>query len=248
MSYPTASSSLIAALCTRAPSRWGKSVFSGVKDEIQIGSGEDDGIQFFARDQCVSEGAGVFYHKSLVEAHLACGLRPRLLMVHADVRHVMALAQARESRLLAEYLAGLLGQLARGGAEIATIPAFAPQVCAAELAGLTPIPLISLLEAISSAVKRRRLRRIALFGARVTMETQMFGALANSADIYVRVVETGRASSLAPFESALHPGARNRIRFHFLPTKKEFCLSLPATFLACARQTWQTANDRRPER
>jgi aspartate racemase len=154
-------------------------------------------------------GAGIFYYKALVDAHLALGLSPRILMVHADVRRVMNHAAAREADLLAQYLAGLLGQLARGGAEIAAIPAFAPQVCATELAAITPLPLVSLLDAIVAEVKRRRLQRVALFGARVTMETQMFGRLQEEdvevvtarpeeldriAAIYARVVEEARAS------------------------------------------------------
>jgi aspartate racemase len=152
-------------------------------------------------------GAGMFYYKALVDAHLALGLTPRLLMVHADVRSVMAQAAARETALLAEYLAGLLQQLAGGGAEIASIPAFAPQVCAAELAAITPLPLISLLDAIADEVARKRFTRVAIFGARVTMETQMFGRLRGAevlmpaademdaiADIYARVVEQARAS------------------------------------------------------
>ena len=60
-------------------------------------------------------GAGMFYYKALVDAHLALGLSPRLLTVHADVRYVMSQAAARETRQLAEYLAGLLQQLASGG-------------------------------------------------------------------------------------------------------------------------------------
>jgi len=152
-------------------------------------------------------GAGIFYYKALVDAHLALGLSPRILMVHADVRRVMNHAAAREADQLAQYLAGLLGQLAGGGAEIASIPAFSPQVCENELAAITPLPLVSLLDAISAEVKRRGLRRVALFGARVTMETQMFGRLQDvdvvtarpeEADriavIYVRVVEEARAT------------------------------------------------------
>src|SRR5271165_2338736 len=106
-------------------------------------------------------GAGIFYYKALVDAHLARGLSPRLLMVHADVRYVMAQSAARNTKELAEYLAGLLRQLALGGAEIASIPAFSPQICAAELAAIAPLPLISLLDAISGAVKKQRLRRVA---------------------------------------------------------------------------------------
>lgn len=128
-------------------------------------------------------GAGIFYYRSIVNAHLERGLSPRIVMVHADVRKVMGLAQAREKQELAEYLARLLGQLAGGGAEIATIPAFSPQVCAQELAELTPLPLISLLDAIMAEVRRRRLRRVAIFGARVTMETGLFGRLQNTADV-----------------------------------------------------------------
>ena len=149
----------------------------------------------------------MFYYKALVDAHVALGLSPRLLMIHADVRYVMSKAAARETKELAEYLAGLLKQLALGGAEIASIPAFSPQVCAAELAAIAPLPLISLLDAILGAVEKRRLRRVAIFGARVTMETRLFGRLPDIevimpsgvemdliANTYVRVVEQAGSS------------------------------------------------------
>ncbi len=124
-------------------------------------------------------GAGIFYYRSLVNAQLARGLSPRILMVHADVRRVMAHAAARETRLLATYLAGLLRQLADGGAQLGTIPAFSPQICAQELAEMTPVPLVSLLDVIVAEVERRNLQRLSIFGARVTMETNLFGRLQN---------------------------------------------------------------------
>lgn len=152
-------------------------------------------------------GAGIFYYRSLVNAHLARGLSPNILMVHADVRRVMAHAAAREVPELASYLAGLLHQLAGGGAEIATIPAFSPQICAQELADLSPLPLISLLDVIAAEVERRSLQRVAIFGARVTVETKLFGRLQNTdvitpepaevdllSSIYVRIVEEEQAS------------------------------------------------------
>lgn len=128
-------------------------------------------------------GAGIFYYRSLVNAHLARELSPRIVMVHANVQKVMSLANARESRQLADYLVGLLGQLAGGGAKIATIPAFSPQVCAQELAERTPLPLISLLDAIIAEVSHRHLTRISVFGARVTMETGLFYQLQNVSDV-----------------------------------------------------------------
>jgi aspartate racemase len=140
-------------------------------------------------------------------AHLARGLSPCILMVHADVRRVMVHAAERETRLLATYLAGLLGQLADGGAQIGTIPAFSPQICAQELAEMTPLSLVSLLDVIVAEVERRKVQRIAMFGARVTMETNLFGRLQNVevvspspaeidliANTYVRIVEDEHAS------------------------------------------------------
>ncbi len=128
-------------------------------------------------------GAGIFYYRALVNAHLARGLSPRLVMVHADVQKVMALSAAREIDALAGYLTGLLHQLAGGGAQLATIPAFSPQICARELAERTPLPLISLLDAIAEEVERRKLKRVAILGARVTIETNLFGRLRTVSDV-----------------------------------------------------------------
>ncbi len=125
----------------------------------------------------VGLGAGIFYYRSLVEAHLALGLSPRLVMVHADVRRVTT--RPADGQAEAEYLAGLLHQLASAGADVGCIPAFGPQVCAAELAELTPLPLISPLDPVVAEVQRQNLRRVSIFGARVTMETALFGKLRN---------------------------------------------------------------------
>jgi aspartate racemase len=91
---------------------------------------------------------------------------------------------------------------------LATIPAFSPQICAAELAEMTPVPLINLLDAIAAETTRRKLQRVAVFGARVTMETHLFGRLQGCdviglsseetdlvSNIYVRVVEEAKVSS-----------------------------------------------------
>jgi aspartate racemase len=130
-------------------------------------------------------GAGVFYYRSLVAAHVALGLSPQILMTHADVRQTMRLAQERKVGELASYLAGLLRQLAGGGCALATIPAFSPQVCAKQLAEITPLPLIGLLETAVAEVKRRGFTRVGIFGARVTMETRLFGALSGQAEVII---------------------------------------------------------------
>jgi len=152
-------------------------------------------------------GAGIFYYKALVEAHLDLGLSARLVMVHADVRRVLAHVAAQESDELAAYLAGLLRQLAAAGAEIATIPAFSTQVCASQLAATSPLPLVNLVDVISAEVERRKLRKVSLFGAPATMRTKLFGALQGAevivpapqeidiiGRIYTQIVEKAGAS------------------------------------------------------
>jgi len=120
----------------------------------------------------------------------------------------MRLAQERKAQQLAEYLRDLVQRLVAAGAELATIPAFSPQVCAAELAEMTTVPLINLLDVIAAETARRKLQRVAVFGARVTMETRLFGRLPGCdvialsseetnlvSNIYVRVVEEAKAFS-----------------------------------------------------
>jgi hypothetical protein len=60
-----------------------------------------------------------------------------------------------------------------------------PQVCAEELEERTPLPLISLLEAIHDEVARRKFGRVAIFGARVTIEAGLFGRLQKVTDVVI---------------------------------------------------------------
>jgi len=72
---------------------------------------------------------------------------------------------------------------------------------------MTPLPLINLLDVIVAEVERRSLQRVAIFGARVTVETKFFGRLQNVDvitpsprevdllnNMYVRIVEEEQAS------------------------------------------------------
>jgi aspartate racemase len=52
----------------------------------------------------------------------------------------------------------------------------------AELVGMSPLPLVNLVEEVAAEIRRRGLKRVALFGTRATMETALFGQLAGVAD------------------------------------------------------------------
>jgi aspartate racemase len=119
-------------------------------------------------------GATLHYYKALAKAHERLQKPLRLLMVHAEVQRVLGYVQAKRLGDLTEYLAALIGQLKDGGADFAAIPAATPHVCIGELARRSPLPLVDLLQVARESISGKR---IALFGTRFTIETNLFGAL-----------------------------------------------------------------------
>jgi aspartate racemase len=122
-------------------------------------------------------GATVHYYRELIAAHERHGRAARLLIAHADIQRVYAAVTAKDFDGLATYLAGLIAIMAAGGAEFAAIVAATPHICAAQLAAISPLPLINMLTEVQQAVSARGLKRVALLGTRFTIETRMFGCL-----------------------------------------------------------------------
>jgi aspartate racemase len=132
-------------------------------------------------------GAASYYYRELAKAHAERGAVLNLVMVHADTNRVLRHAAARETNLLAEYLSGMIGRMADAGARLAVIPAVTAHICEPRLREITPLPLVSLVEEIAREIGARKLKRVALFGTRFTVETGMFGRL--------REVEVSRPSA-----------------------------------------------------
>jgi aspartate racemase len=122
-------------------------------------------------------GATIHYYQELIAAHGRRGRTPRLLIAHADIGRVYAAVIAKDFDGLAKYLAGLIANMAAGGAEFSAIVAATPHICAAQLAAISPVPLINMLTEVQRAVSARGLQRVALLGTRFTLETRMFGCL-----------------------------------------------------------------------
>jgi aspartate racemase len=122
-------------------------------------------------------GATVHYYRELVAAHEKLARVPRLLIAHADIHRVYAAVTAKDFDGLARYLAGLIAQLAAGGAEVTAIVAATPHICADRLVALSPLPLVNMLTEVADVVHARGLKHVALLGTRFTVETRMFGCL-----------------------------------------------------------------------
>ena len=122
-------------------------------------------------------GAGIHYYKEMAAAHEAQKRPLELAIVHAQMSRIFELANAKDATGLAKYLAGVLAQLKGAGATMAAIPAVTPHLCIRELLPIAPVPIVNLLEVIRDEVKARGLQRIALFGTRFVVDSNLFGWL-----------------------------------------------------------------------
>jgi aspartate racemase len=105
----------------------------------------------------------VYYYSALLQADAELGMKPDIVVVHADVTHVLGLVRDGDIAGLARYLAGFVERLRAAGAQLAAVAAVTPHICASELGKLSPLPLVSIVDVIREALKQRGLNRVALF-------------------------------------------------------------------------------------
>ena len=122
-------------------------------------------------------GATVHYYEKITAACKARGVIPDLAIVHADVDKGQGFVRDGRLDQLADYLAGFIERLERAGAQAAVLPAVTPHICIAELTPRIKLPLINIVDAIGSELRKRRLRRVALFGTTFTMQGSLWGQL-----------------------------------------------------------------------
>ena len=78
---------------------------------------------------------------------------------------------------LADYLAGFIEELRDAGAHFIAIPAVTPHIAVGPLTQRTSLPIINMLEVTAKGLHDRGYSRVALFGTRFTIESELFGAL-----------------------------------------------------------------------
>ncbi len=122
-------------------------------------------------------GAAVHYYREIAKAHDTRHVPLDLVMLHADMPRMVRWAETGDARAMAGYVAELIARMQAAGASIAALPAVTPHLCFAELQPISPLPLVNLLQCVDAAVQAAGFRRVALFGTRFTINSDMFGAL-----------------------------------------------------------------------
>ena len=164
-------------------------------------------------------GAAIHYYRELAAEHQKRNRSLDLVMVHAEVERVLGYIRDNDLTALADYLAAIILRLSHAGADVAAIPAVAPHICVPQLTGLSPLPLIDLVGEVAREVDTRGLKRVALFGTRYAIETNLFGRLPGVEIVqpkpgeidlihkaYTEIVRAGRGSAeqLVPLTDLAH--------------------------------------------
>lgn len=98
------------------------------------------------------------------------GSYPQFIINSVDLKKGLDFMAANDLAGMAVYLLEEVGKLARAGANFGLISANTPHIVFDDVASKSPIPLISIVEATCAAAKTRKLKRLALFGTRYTMQ------------------------------------------------------------------------------
>jgi aspartate racemase len=136
-------------------------------------------------------GAAIHYYRSLAAAHDDRRRPLRLVMDHASISRATEYAANGDRHGLAVYLAGFLSRLKAAGATFGVIPAVTPHLCIDELKRITPLPVIDITEAVANAVRERKLSKVALFGTRFVIESDLYGRLSGVEVLRPRPDEVG---------------------------------------------------------
>lgn len=96
------------------------------------------------------------------------------MLNHADVNTVLAYVSAGNKRGLGAYLGSIANELFDGGADLVAVTAIAPHLAADEISREAHGPIINVLDFILPSLERSGIQRVAVFGNRTVIETNVF--------------------------------------------------------------------------
>lgn len=103
------------------------------------------------------------------------GSAPSLLLDNLDVHRVLRLVGTDRAALVT-YLLHSVTRLHAAGASFGAITANTPHAVFDELAAVSPMPLVSIVDACAAEASRRGLGRLLILGARFTMQGTFYPA------------------------------------------------------------------------
>ena len=102
------------------------------------------------------------------------GSYPQFVINSIDLKKGIDFINANNLAAMAEFLLHEIEKLPRAGADFGIIAANTPHIVFDDIAPKSPIPLISIVEATCDYAKERKMKRLALFGTRYTMQATFY--------------------------------------------------------------------------
>src|SRR5213594_5109669 len=132
-----------------------------------------------------------YYQKiiALYRERTGDGSYPEFIINSVNLKKGLDFMAANNLAGMADYLLEGIGKLARAGANFGLIAANTPHIVFDDVAPKSPIPLISIVEATCAAAKARKLKRLALFGTRYTMQGTYYAKVFSREGIELLVPE-----------------------------------------------------------
>lgn len=121
--------------------------------------------------------AGVFYYEQILQRFNSRGKSLDLVLRHADVNRVLASVRTNDRAGLGMYLGTLANELADAGASFVAVTAVAPHMAIEDISQVSRIPVVNVLDALAGGVHVAGVDRVAVFGNRAVLQSDIFGAL-----------------------------------------------------------------------
>jgi aspartate racemase len=117
------------------------------------------------------------------------GSYPHFIIISVDLKKGLDFMAADDLGSMAVYLLEEIRKLARAGADFGLIAANTPHIVFDDVVPKSPMPLISIVEATCAVAKARKLKRLALFGTRFTMQGTFYPKVFSQGGIELVVPE-----------------------------------------------------------
>ncbi|MEM1128889.1 MAG: aspartate/glutamate racemase family protein [Pseudomonadota bacterium] len=128
----------------------------------------------------IGPAATEYYYRNLLKN----GTDVALTITHARISALLENQATGAHAAQAAIFAAHVAKLKAAGAEVAAVTSVAGHFCHRELAAISPLPLVSILDVLEKHFAAHGIDRIGLIGSTVAMESKLFGAI-STAEIIV---------------------------------------------------------------
>jgi aspartate racemase len=125
----------------------------------------------------IAPASTIEYYRYLIEAYRRtspAGEYPSIVINSIDPRRMLGMLDAGDTAGTVEYLVAALRVLGHSGVDLALFASNTPHVLFDEIRRLSPVPLVSIVDAARDEALRRGFHRVGLLGTRFTIRATFY--------------------------------------------------------------------------